>query len=227
MALAMAARRHRPPLLLPTPAPAPPGKPDCPAAGDQAAAEASTNRGRLPGHVHPEVHQCRHRSRTHLHRRAAGQEAGADALELRRAGAADVSGQRGRTSGSTSPRPSRPTARISKASQLPAAVSFLMGKGKLSDEFEITLAKELPYGEAAGPPLGAQAARSRSPPTRPFTSWSTPRRYLVRQSVLINTQGDINAITFSDVRLNSKLADAISSGPRLPEPGSSRRQPSK
>jgi outer membrane lipoprotein carrier protein len=95
-----------------------------------------------------------------------------------------------------------------KASQLPAAVSFLMGKGKLSDEFDISLAKELPYGEP-------QDHRLALKPKKPQSTYKAiylvvdPKTYLVRQSVLINTQGDINAIAFSEVKINTKLADSL------------------
>jgi outer membrane lipoprotein carrier protein len=95
-----------------------------------------------------------------------------------------------------------------KASQLPAAVSFLMGKGKLSDEFDISVAKDLPYGEASDHRLALK-------PKKPQSTYKAiylvvdPKTYLVRQSVLINTQGDINAITFSEVKINSKLADSL------------------
>jgi outer membrane lipoprotein carrier protein len=95
-----------------------------------------------------------------------------------------------------------------KASQLPAAVSFLMGKGKLSDEFDISLAKELPYGEPADHRLALK-------PKQPQSTFKAiylvvdPKTYLVRQSVLINTQGDVNAIAFSEVKINTKLADSL------------------
>ena len=49
-----------------------------------------------------------------------------------------------------------------------------------------------------------------------------PETYLVRQSVLINTQGDINAITFSDVKLNTKLTDTIPLDPAGGHSASSR-----
>jgi outer membrane lipoprotein carrier protein len=94
-----------------------------------------------------------------------------------------------------------------KGSQLPAAVSFLMGGGKLSDEFDISLAKELPYGEP-------QDHRLALKPRQPQSTYKAiylvvdPRTFLVRQSVLVNTQGDVNAITFSGVKINSKLADS-------------------
>jgi outer membrane lipoprotein carrier protein len=95
-----------------------------------------------------------------------------------------------------------------KGSQLPAAVSFLMGKGKLSDEFDISLAKELPYGDP-------QDHRLALKPRKPQSTYKAiylvvdPKTYLVRQSVLINSQGDINAIAFSEVKINTKLADSL------------------
>jgi outer membrane lipoprotein carrier protein len=93
-----------------------------------------------------------------------------------------------------------------KASQLPAAVAFLMGKGKLTDEFDVSIAKELPYGNPDDYRLSLKPKRAQST-YRSIYFVVDPRTYLVRQSVLINAQGDINAITFSDVRLNTKIPD--------------------
>jgi outer membrane lipoprotein carrier protein len=93
-----------------------------------------------------------------------------------------------------------------KASQLPAAVAFLMGKGKLTDEFEVSVAKELPYGNPDDHRLLLKPKRAQST-YRSIYFVVDPHTYLVRQSVLINAQGDINAITFSDVRLNTKISD--------------------
>jgi outer membrane lipoprotein carrier protein len=95
-----------------------------------------------------------------------------------------------------------------KGSQLPAAVSFLMGKGKLSDEFDISVAKDLPYGEP-------QDHRLVLKPKQPQSTYKAiylvvdAKTYLVRQSVLVNAQGDVNAITFADVKINTKLADSL------------------
>jgi outer membrane lipoprotein carrier protein len=94
-----------------------------------------------------------------------------------------------------------------KSSQLPAAVSFLMGKGKLSDEFEITLAKELPYGTASDYRLSLK-------PKQPQATYKAiyfvvdPESFFVRQSVLINAQGDVNAITFSGIKTDTKIPDS-------------------
>jgi outer membrane lipoprotein carrier protein len=95
-----------------------------------------------------------------------------------------------------------------KTSQLPAAVSFLMGKGKLSDEFDISLAKELPYGEPTDHRLALKPKQAQST-FKAIYLVVDPKTYLVRQSVLINTQGDINAIAFSEVKINTKLADSL------------------
>jgi outer membrane lipoprotein carrier protein len=94
-----------------------------------------------------------------------------------------------------------------KASQLPAAVSFLMGKGRLGEEFDISVAKQLPYGTPADHRLLLK-------PRKPQSTYKAiyfvvdPKTFLVRQSVLINEQGDVNAITFSDVKLNTKIPDS-------------------
>ena len=91
-----------------------------------------------------------------------------------------------------------------EASQLPAAVAFLMGKGKLSDEFEVTWAKELPYGSSKDHRLALK-------PKKPQSTYKAiyfvvdPETYLVRESVLINAQGDINALSFSDVKLDTEI----------------------
>jgi outer membrane lipoprotein carrier protein len=94
-----------------------------------------------------------------------------------------------------------------KASQLPAAVSFLMGRGKLTDEFDISLAKELPYGGPADHRLSLK-------PKKPQSTYKAiyfvvdPQSFLVRQSVLVGVQGDINAMTFSDMKIDSGLQDS-------------------
>ena len=93
-----------------------------------------------------------------------------------------------------------------KASQLPAAVAFLMGKGKLSDEFDVSVAKELPYGNPDDYRLSLKPKKTQST-YRSIYFVVDPHSYLVRQSVLINAQGDINAISFSDMKLNTKIPD--------------------
>ncbi|HEY0713516.1 MAG TPA: outer membrane lipoprotein carrier protein LolA [Polyangia bacterium] len=95
-----------------------------------------------------------------------------------------------------------------KTSQLPAAVAFLTGKGKLTDEFEVAIAKELPYGTADDHRLSLKPKKAQSA-YRSIYFVVDAKTFLVKQSVLINAQGDINAISFTDVALNTKLADDL------------------
>jgi outer membrane lipoprotein carrier protein len=93
-----------------------------------------------------------------------------------------------------------------KTSQLPAAVAFLMGKGKLTDEFEVAAAEKLPYGAPADHKLHLK-------PKKPQSAYKAiyfvvdPASFLVKQSILINAQGDINAFTFTDAKVDSKVPD--------------------
>jgi outer membrane lipoprotein carrier protein len=95
-----------------------------------------------------------------------------------------------------------------KQSQLPAALSFLLGKGKLADEFEISLAGNVPYGSAGDYRLSLK-------PRQPQATYKSiyfivdPRSFFVIESVLVNAQGDVNDISFSDLKVNSKVADAV------------------
>jgi outer membrane lipoprotein carrier protein len=91
--------------------------------------------------------------------------------------------------------------------QLPAAFAFLMGKGKLGDEFVVSAAKELPYGAAGDHKLSLK-------PRQPQTTYKNiyfvvdPKTDLVKQTILIDAAGNVNAIAFLDVKVNGKLADA-------------------
>jgi outer membrane lipoprotein carrier protein len=96
-----------------------------------------------------------------------------------------------------------------KSSQLPAAVSFLMGKGKLTDEFDVAPAKELPYGQPGEYKLALKPKKAQGAGTYKAIYFVVdPQTFLVNQSVLINAQGDINAFTFTEAKVDSKLPEA-------------------
>jgi outer membrane lipoprotein carrier protein len=95
-----------------------------------------------------------------------------------------------------------------KTSQLPAAVSFLMGRGKLGDEFDIAFAKELPGGDPKAYRLALTPKKAQST-YRAIYFIVNPTTFLVDQSILINAEGDVNAITFSDVKINTKLGEDL------------------
>jgi len=93
-----------------------------------------------------------------------------------------------------------------KQSQLPGALAFLLGKGKLTDEFEIALAGEITYGNKVDYRLSLK-------PKQPQATYKSiyfivdAKSFYVTESVLVNAQGDINDITFSDVKVNTKVPD--------------------
>ncbi|MDX2023148.1 MAG: outer membrane lipoprotein chaperone LolA [Deltaproteobacteria bacterium] len=95
-----------------------------------------------------------------------------------------------------------------KQSQLPAALAFLMGKGRLSDEFNIEFAPKLEYGRPGDYRLSLK-------PKQPQSSYKAiyfivdPASFQVRETVLVDSQGNINDVTFKDMAFNTKVADAI------------------
>jgi len=95
-----------------------------------------------------------------------------------------------------------------KQSQLPGALAFLMGKGKLTDEFEIAPAGEIAYGSKTDYRLSLK-------PKQPQATYKSiyfivdAKSFYVIESVLVNAQGDINDITFSDVKVNTKVDDKL------------------
>jgi outer membrane lipoprotein carrier protein len=95
-----------------------------------------------------------------------------------------------------------------KGSQLPASLSFLTGKGKLANEFDITFAGKTTYGGVGDYVL------SLSPKTPQATVKSIlfivdPRTFDVRESVITDAQGNTNDLLFSDIRTNPRLPDNI------------------
>jgi outer membrane lipoprotein carrier protein len=93
-----------------------------------------------------------------------------------------------------------------KTSQLPAAVAFLMGKGKLTDEFEVQPAEKLPYGAATDHKLHLKPKKAQSA-YKAIYFVVDPATFLVKESILINAQGDINAFAFTDAKVDSKVPD--------------------
>jgi outer membrane lipoprotein carrier protein len=95
-----------------------------------------------------------------------------------------------------------------KQSQLPAALSFLLGKGRLGDEFEIADAGNVPYGTPGDYRLSLK-------PKQPQATYKSiyfvvdPKTFYVSESVLVNAQGDVNDITFTNLKVNSKVPDAV------------------
>jgi outer membrane lipoprotein carrier protein len=94
-----------------------------------------------------------------------------------------------------------------KASQLPAALAFLTGKGKLSAEFEISYAKE---ARAGGPHdyLLSLSPRQAQTQLKALLFVVDPETFLVKETVMTDAQGNTNNMLFSDIKINTRISDA-------------------
>lgn len=89
------------------------------------------------------------------------------------------------------------------SSQLPAQVSFLFGRGKLSDEFEITYLDGQSLGEP-GDLVLKLVPKVASAQYRYLVFVVSPSTFLVKETVLYDQQGGQNDIAFSTVEQNPK-----------------------
>jgi outer membrane lipoprotein carrier protein len=94
-----------------------------------------------------------------------------------------------------------------KASQLPAALAFLTGKGKLAAEFDIARPEKTAYG-LAGDYLLALAPKVAEPQVKSILFVVDPITFDVRESVITDEQGNVNDLTFADIRMGSHIPDA-------------------
>src|SRR4029078_573797 len=74
-----------------------------------------------------------------------------------------------------------------KGSQLPAALAFLTGKGKLANEFDITFAEKTPSGRA-GDYVLSLSPKVAQPQVKIILFVVAPRTYDVRESVITDAQ---------------------------------------
>jgi len=95
-----------------------------------------------------------------------------------------------------------------EASQLPAALSFLMGTGKLTEAFKVTEAASLNYGRPGDYRLSLK-------PKEPQSQYKAiyfivdPQTFEVRQTILVDAQGNINDVTFENPKRNLKVSKAM------------------
>ena len=94
-----------------------------------------------------------------------------------------------------------------KASQLPAALAFLTGKGKLAAEFDITAVAKSPYG-TPGDYLLSLSPKVAEPQVKSIVFVVDPKTFDVRESVITDGQGNTNDLTFADIKTNTHLPEA-------------------
>jgi outer membrane lipoprotein carrier protein len=93
-----------------------------------------------------------------------------------------------------------------KSSQLPAALAFLTGRGKLATEFDVTFAKDSPYG-SPGDYVLSLAPKQPQAQVKSILFVVDPATFNVRESVITDSQGNINDLLFTDIRINGGVPD--------------------
>jgi outer membrane lipoprotein carrier protein len=94
-----------------------------------------------------------------------------------------------------------------ESSQLPAALAFLTGKGKLSEEFDITFSSQVGVGKARDYVLSLHPRQAQAQ-VKEITFVVDADSFLVRESVLVDGQGNVNDMLFSDIKIGSGLPDS-------------------
>jgi outer membrane lipoprotein carrier protein len=94
-----------------------------------------------------------------------------------------------------------------ESSQLPAALAFLTGKGKLSEEFDITFSSQTGVGKPRDYVLSLHPRQAQAQ-VKEITFVVDPDSFLVRESLLVDGQGNVNDMLFSDIKIGSGLPDS-------------------
>lgn len=94
-----------------------------------------------------------------------------------------------------------------KTSQLPAALAFLTGKGKLATEFDISFAKDPVVGGARDYVLTLVPKQPQAQ-VKSMLFVVDPETFFVRETLIVDGQGNTNDLLFSDIKINGRLQDA-------------------
>jgi outer membrane lipoprotein carrier protein len=95
-----------------------------------------------------------------------------------------------------------------KGSQLPAALAFLTGKGKLAVEFDIVFAGKVSHG-SPGDYVLSLSPKTPQAQVKSMLFVVDPHTYDVRESVITDGQGNTNDMVFSDIRINTRVPEAL------------------
>jgi outer membrane lipoprotein carrier protein len=95
-----------------------------------------------------------------------------------------------------------------KSSQLPSALAFLTGQGKLAAEFDVAFAPpQTPYGAPRDYVL-ALTPKAPQAQVKTIVFVVDPATFDVRESVITDQQANVNDLLFSDIRFNTNVPDA-------------------
>jgi outer membrane lipoprotein carrier protein len=94
-----------------------------------------------------------------------------------------------------------------KSSQLPAALAFLAGQGKLAAEFDIVAADpKSPYGTPKDYVLSL-SPKTPQAQVKTILFVVDPKTFDVRESVITDQQGNVNDLLFSEIKTNTSISD--------------------
>jgi len=96
-----------------------------------------------------------------------------------------------------------------KSSQLPSALAFLLGKGKLASEFDISFGSDRGVAGADKSYVLSLSPKTPQAQVKSILFVVDPRDWFVRQSEITDAQGNTNVIVFADVVMNSRVPDAL------------------
>ena len=94
-----------------------------------------------------------------------------------------------------------------KTSSLPSSVTFLLGTGKLSDEFDISY-QHLDGVGAPGDLVLKLVPRQATAAYRNLDFVVDPKTFMVKETVVHDQQGGVNHLRFHDVETNKGLANS-------------------
>jgi len=97
-----------------------------------------------------------------------------------------------------------------KGSQLPAALAFLMGKGKLANEFDVSFGPDrASTGGAVKNYVLSLSPKTPQAQVKSIVFVVDPRDWFVHQSEITDAQGNTNVIVFADVVMNSRGPETL------------------
>jgi len=96
-----------------------------------------------------------------------------------------------------------------KSSQLPSALAFLLGKGKLAAEFDISFGPDRGVSGTEKNYVLSLTPKTPQAQVKALLFVVDPHDWFVRQSEITDAQGNTNIIVFADVVMNSRVPDAL------------------
>ena len=94
------------------------------------------------------------------------------------------------------------------SSQLPAALAFLTGQGKLTDEFRVSPLAGSPYGKPGQQVLSLEPKKPSAQVQR-LVFVVDPASGFVQETVVFDAQGNANDLVFKDIKVNAGVADSF------------------